>query len=50
MAKTKDKKVKKIHYPDYTLDGKASKPSFFNRLGKLICPPKNYKPKVKTWD
>ncbi|MCK9429216.1 MAG: hypothetical protein M0R17_04370 [Candidatus Omnitrophica bacterium] len=38
----------KINYPDYTLDGIASKP-VFTKKGKEVKPPKSYKSKFKLW-
>jgi len=47
MAKTK--KEKKIHNPNYELDGVASKPRFFDKKGKEVKAPKDYHPKWKFW-
>jgi hypothetical protein len=46
--KNEVEKGKKLHYPDYTLSGIASKPKFF-KGNKEVNPPKNYKPKCKLW-
>ena len=46
---TKIKKTTpKLHVPDYTLDGVASKPKFYDKYGTEIDNP-NYRPKVKLW-
>lgn len=48
IRKNYEEDKKRISYPDYKLDGLASKPKFF-KGGKEIEPPKSYKPKCKLW-